>query len=197
MKNINEAFLVIDIQNDFCPGGALAVDAGDEVVKPVNALMDVFEPRRIFLSRDWHVAGNTDHMGPGKWPLHCIQNTPGAEFHNGLVVPKAAKIISKGTGKTNDGYSAFEGRDERGISLGDCLKEIGVRSVMVAGLATDYCVHATVESARKSGLEVEVVEDAIRAVNPETGEKAREEMIKWGAIFTDTKTILSRRRIKI
>jgi nicotinamidase/pyrazinamidase len=156
-----------------------------------------FEPKGVFLSRDWHTADNTDHMGPGKWPVHCIQNTPGAEFHDGLRIPKTAKIISKGTGRTNDGYSAFEGSDERGIQLGDCLKEIGVRGVVVAGLATDYCVRATVESARKSGLKVEVVEDAIRAVNPETGERAKKEMIEWGAIFTDTETILSRRRVKI
>lgn len=193
MSDTHEALLVIDVQKDFCRGGALAVSEGDMVVEPINALMQAYKPL-VFVSRDWHLMSNQAHMGPGKWPVHCVQNTVGAEFHEGLKVPSKSVIISKGYGLADDGYSAFEGVDETGKDLTALLQKLGIRKVVVAGLATDYCVKATVESARKLGLEVCVVGDAIKAVRQDTGLEAVETMKKLGASFVTSDTILARKR---
>lgn len=194
MKNSGEALLVIDVQKDFCRGGALAVPGGDDVVNPINQLVKMYDPNRVFVSRDWHVEENTMHMGPGKWPLHCIQNTAGAEFHGRLKIPDGAAIISKGQGFKDDGYSAFEGVDENGKPLELLLGKMKVRKVAVVGLATDYCVLATVKSARKIGLEVEVPLDAVRAVETKTGQEAIKEMKSIGVRLTTTHKILDRNR---
>lgn len=181
MTNIKKrALIVVDVQNDFCPGGALAVANGDEVVPPLNRLIDEFlkngEP--VYASRDWHPAA-TKHFTAfgGTWPVHCVQNTTGAEFHQGLRRDPRITVISKGLGDT-DCYSAFDETD-----LAAQLKKQGVQEVWVGGLATDYCVKNTVLDARKNGFEVKALENAMRAVdvNPGDGERAIQEMRDAGA----------------
>jgi nicotinamidase/pyrazinamidase len=180
MTNTRQALIVVDVQNDFCPGGTLAVSHGDEVVAPLNKLIDEFLERGdpVFKSRDWHQP-TTKHFKAygGTWPVHCVQNTTGAEFHPALRDDPRIKIISKGLGDT-DCYSAF---DE--TNLASQLYKEGVKEVVVGGLATDYCVKNTVLDAIHKGFRVKAVADAMRAVdlNPDDGEKAIEEMRAAGA----------------
>src|SRR5215213_4042556 len=149
------ALLVVDVQNDFCPGGALAVRGGDEVIAPLNTLMADFLARgdMVFKSRDWHPP-QTKHFETqgGSWPAHCVQNTPGAQFHPDLLDDPRVRVISKGLGD-EDCYSAFDGTD-----LSALLRENGVEEVWIGGLATDYCVKNTVLDARREGYSVRVVE---------------------------------------
>lgn len=174
------ALIIVDVQNDFCPGGSLPVDRGDEVVAPLNKLAEEFlrkgEP--VYKSRDWHPA-ETDHFAAygGTWPIHCVQETRGAEFHPLLVDDPRIKIISKDR-KDKDSFSAF---DETGLA--EDLRRQGVQELWIGGLATDYCVKNTVLDGLKSGFEVKVLEDAVRAVNvqPGDGERALDEMQAAGA----------------
>jgi nicotinamidase/pyrazinamidase len=174
------ALIVVDVQNDFCPGGALAVAQGDEVVAPLNKLIDEFLERGepVFKSRDWHQE-NTKHFTEygGAWPVHCVQNTKGAEFHPDLIDDKHIRVISKGLGDT-DCYSAF---DETDLALQ--LRRLGVEEVWVGGLATDYCVKSTVLDALKEGFRVKALTNAMRAVElkPGDGERAIAEMRNAGA----------------
>jgi nicotinamidase/pyrazinamidase len=176
-----KALIVVDVQNDFCPGGSLAVAHGDEVLAPLNKLMKEFLDRGepVFKTRDWHPA-KTKHFADygGTWPVHCVQNTAGAEFHAGLSDDLRVTIISKGIDETADGYSGFDGTD-----LAQILREQGVKEVWVGGLATDYCVKHTVLDALRQGFEVKALADAMRPVNvnPNDGEKAIEEMRNAGA----------------
>ena len=176
-----KALIVVDVQNDFCPGGALAVTNGDEVVAALNALAKAFLARGepVFKTRDWHPA-RTKHFAKygGTWPIHCVQGTPGAEFHADLIDDPRITIISKGTTEGADGYSGFDG-----TSLARLLREKGVAEVWVGGLATDYCVKHTVLDARREGFEVKALADAMRAVNlnPNDGRQAIEEMKAAGA----------------
>jgi len=174
------ALIVVDVQNDFCPGGSLAVAHGDEVVAPLNRLMEEFLERGepVFKSRDWH-PNQTKHFQAygGTWPVHCVQNTKGAEFHPDLLDDKHIRVISKGLGD-EDSYSAFDGTD-----LGLQLRRLGVEEVWVGGLATDYCVKNTVLDALKEGFRVKALEQAMRPVevNPGDGERAIAEMREAGA----------------
>jgi nicotinamidase/pyrazinamidase len=174
------ALIVVDVQNDFCPGGALAVANGDQVVAPLNGLMEEFLARDepVFKSRDWHPA-QTKHFAAqgGAWPVHCVQETRGAEFHPELLDDPRITIISKGT-NDEDSYSAFDGTD-----LAARLREQGVEEVWVGGLATDYCVKNTVLDALREGFKVKAVGEAMRAVELQTGdgERAIEEMRRAGA----------------
>ena len=180
MTNTKQALLVVDVQNDFCPGGALAVPDGDKVVPPLNKLIDEFLERGdpVYLSRDWHPP-TTKHFSAygGTWPVHCVQNTSGAEFHPALRRDPRIKVISKGLGD-KDSYSAF---DETNLS--ELLKQDDVEELVVGGLATDYCVKNTVLDAIKNGFHVKAVDDAMRPVelHPGDGEKALEEMRAAGA----------------
>src|SRR5579884_1548790 len=180
------ALLIVDVQKDFCPGGALPVAHGDQVVTVANAYIDRFlaAGRPVFLSRDWHPQ-HTRHFNTdgGPWPPHCVQGTPGAEFHPALNVPAGAGIISKGTSPDEDALSAFEGTLADGRRLDEALRSLGVRHLLVGGLATDYCVRATALDALRSGFEVSVLVDASRAVNlqPNDAERAMEEMLAAGA----------------
>ena len=180
MGNIRQALIVVDVQNDFCPGGALAVPHGDEVVAPLNQLIDEFLERGdpVYKSRDWHPP-TTKHFAAygGAWPVHCVQNTAGAEFHPALRDDPRIKIISKGLGDT-DCYSAFDETE-----LGSELEKAGVEEVVVGGLATDYCVKNTVIDALKRGFKVKAVAEAMRPVElqPGDGERAIEEMRAAGA----------------
>jgi len=171
-----KALIVVDVQNDFCPGGSLAVANGDEVLAPLNNLIKEFLDRGepVYKTRDWHPA-RTKHFAVygGTWPVHCVQGTRGAEFHPDLSDDPRITIISKGIDESADGYSGFDG-----TNLADLLRDEGVEEVWVGGLATDYCVKHTVLDAVKEGFEVKALADAMRAVNinPDDGAKAVEEM---------------------
>lgn len=185
MANPKQALLVVDVQNDFCPGGTLAVAHGDEVVKPLNQVIDEFLERGapVYKSRDWHPP-TTKHFADsgGTWPVHCVQNTKGAEFHPALRDDPRIKVISKGLGDT-DCYSAF---DETDLALQ--LHEQNVEEVVVGGLATDYCVKNTVLDALKHGFKVKALKNAMRAVDlqPGDGDRAIEEMRAAGAEIVST-----------
>jgi len=184
-----QALIVVDVQNDFCPGGTLAVAHGDEVVPPLNKLIDEFLERGdpVFKSRDWHPS-TTKHFQAygGTWPVHCVQNTPGSEFHPQLRDDPRIQIISKGLGDT-DCYSAFDETD-----LAKRLHEANVQEVLVGGLATDYCVKNTVISALNEGFQVKAVLDAMKPVDLNTGdgEKAIREMREAGAEIVPSEILL-------
>jgi nicotinamidase/pyrazinamidase len=155
--------IVVDVQRDFCPGGALPVKRGNEIIEPTNRLITLFEGRGlpIIFTRDWHPADHCSFKSRGgPWPPHCVKNTRGAEFHPSLRVPKDAIIISKGTRRDVEAYSGFQG-----TGLGERLKEMGVGQLYVTGLATDYCVKDTVLDGLSNGLTMNVVSDCVRGVN--------------------------------
>lgn len=156
--------LIVDVQNDFCPEGALAVKAGDEVVPVINGLMSRFP--LVIASKDWHPR-DTVHFD--HWPPHCIRGTRGAAFHPDLDVEGIDLVVLKGTADTDDGYSAFEATNEDLIYH---LRKNGVTQVFVAGLATDYCVRASALDALKAGFQVTVITDAVRAVDLKPGDGA-------------------------
>ena len=180
LSSKKRALIVVDVQNDFCPGGALAVAHGDEVVAPLNRLIEEFLERGepVFKSRDWHPE-KTKHFAAygGAWPVHCVQNTKGAEFHPALIDDMHIRVVSKGLGD-EDCYSAFDGTD-----LALQLRRLGVEEVWIGGLATDYCVKNTVLDALKEGFQVKALENAMRAVElkPGDGEAALAEMREAGA----------------
>jgi len=178
-----KALLIVDVQNDFCPGGSLAVPEGDKVVPFINQLMESFP--LVVASKDWHPK-DTVHFK--KWPPHCVQNTPGADFHPKLDASKIKKIFLKGTKNKDDGYSAFEATS---ADLGEFLKNESVEDLYVVGLATDYCVKATALDADKLGFETFVVEDAVAAVNvkPGDGEKALKAMAHAGITLINSDEI--------
>lgn len=176
-----DALLIVDVQNDFLPGGALAVPRGDEVIPVLNEYISIFQDHQlpIIATRDWHPANHcsfTEHGGI--WPAHCIAETNGAAFASGLELPKDALLISKATSFRSEAYSGFEQSH-----LADMLKEMKVCRLFVGGLATDYCVVNTVKDALQHGFEVYFLADASRAVNvnPGDGEIAEREMNLLGA----------------
>src|SRR6266403_4113448 len=181
-----QALIVVDVQNDFCPGGSLAVAHGDEVVAPLNKLIEEFLDRGelVFKTRDWHPA-QAKHFAiyGGVWPVHCVQNTPGAEFHAELSDDPRITVISKGIDENADGYSGFDG-----TNLAQTLRDQKVAEVWVGGLATDYCVKHTVLDALRQGFEVKALADAMRAVNvkPDDGALAIAEMRTAGAEIIGT-----------
>ena len=181
-----DALVVVDLQNDFCPDGALAVRDGNAIVPTVNRYVEQFHKASapVFLTRDWHppVTRHFQAYG-GVWPPHCVQGTSGAMFHPGLAVPPEAVVVSKGMDPDADAYSAFQAEDEAGRLLGQALAARRVRRIYVGGLATDYCVRATALDALREGFEVVVLADAIGAVDLEPGDGARaiDEMRDAGA----------------
>ena len=180
------ALVIVDVQNDFCPGGSLAVAEGDKVVAVLNRHIEKFHRAGlpIFATRDWHPA-NTRHFntGGGQWPPHCVQDTEGGRFHPALALPKSAVIVSKGVSADADSYSGFEATDAAGAGLAERLRGLGVERIFVGGLATDYCVKFTVLDGLKEGFKVTLLEDAVRGVNlrPDDSERAIEEMVRAGA----------------
>ena len=182
---------MVDVQNDFCSGGALAVPRGDGVVPPINRLTAAYASAGapIFASRDWHPAGSSHFADSGGvWPVHCVAGTNGAAFHPELALPPETAVVSKGTAPDTDGYSAFDGSVSTGESLEEALNLRTVEHLTVCGLATDYCVRASVLDACRQGLRVSVVSDAIAAVNLNAGDgpQAIQEMRAAGAEFVDT-----------
>jgi len=179
-----DALLVVDVQNDFCPGGALAVAEGDQVISPLNRLIKAAraEGRPIVASRDWHPPGHISFAERGgPWPPHCVQQSHGAAFHPDLELPEDAKVVSKGQSPEKDDYSAFQG-----TGLDSYLKARGVRRLWVGGLAQDVCVRATVLDALEEGFEVHLFRDATRPVNAEDPDAAMDEMLQAGAFVRDT-----------
>jgi len=170
------ALVLVDVQNDFCPGGALAVADGDMVVAPLTWAAERFAAadRPVFASRDWHPQ-QTSHFAAygGPWPVHCVQGTPGAAFHPALRLPAAARVLSKGDDPRRDDYSAATAHDEAGTTLVELLREKGVREVWVGGLATDYCVKATVLDLLAAGFAVTLLADAIAGVDLQPGDSDR------------------------
>jgi nicotinamidase/pyrazinamidase len=178
-----DALLIVDFQNDFTPGGALAVPDGDAIAAPLARLLDRFE--LVIATRDWHPPG---HGSFSVWPVHCVQGTPGAELHPALDRSSVDLVLDKGEDPESPGYSAFADTGLHGR-----LRERGVDRLIVAGLATDYCVRATVLDARAAGFDVVVVEDAIRGVDVEAGdsERAIAEMKAAGAVFATADEVAS------
>jgi nicotinamidase/pyrazinamidase len=176
--------IIVDVQIDFCPGGALPIDDGDVVVAVLNrwirAAGEAHVP--IVASRDWHPAHHLSFTeSGGQWPVHCVQETDGARIHPGLMLPPDTIIVTKGDRLDRDQYSAF---DETGLA--DELRKRGVRRVWVGGLAQDVCVRATVLDARRLGFETIVLADGTRPVTREGGERADEDMRRAGARFETT-----------
>jgi nicotinamidase/pyrazinamidase len=179
------ALIVVDVQNDFCPGGSLAVPRGDEVVPVINKLAEKFkeEGSPIYASRDRHPARTRHFKGfGGAWPPHCIKGSKGAEFHPKLSLPRGTIIISKGMDPEKDSYSAFHGESKNGKDLLSLLKKDNIKEVWVCGLATDYCVKSTALDARNHGFDVALVLDGVRSVDvsPGDGERAVLEMLSKG-----------------
>lgn len=166
-----DALLVVDLQRDFLPGGSLAVAGGDRVVPVLQACARRFAAAGlpVFATRDWHPANHCSFTAQGgPWPSHCVAGTLGAGFPDAFVAPAGTVVVSKGTQPGRDAYSGLEGTD-----LAARLRAAGVRRVFVGGLATDYCVQATVLDARAAGFDVVVLEDAIAAVELAPGDGAR------------------------
>jgi nicotinamidase/pyrazinamidase len=181
-----DALLLVDPQNDFCPGGSLAVPEGDQVMPVLNAWAAAAETAgaNVFVSRDWHPPRTTHFKDfGGAWPPHCVAGTRGAEFHPDLQLPRTAIVVSKGMGETDDAYSAFQARDDNGTPLAELLRKENVEHLYVMGLATDYCVKASAIGGVDAGLRVSVVKEGLRAVNlePDDGDKAEAEMRSRGA----------------
>lgn len=178
-----DALIIVDAQNDFFPGGALEVPAGDEIVPVLNRLIDkaVAGGSMIVASRDWHPRGHVSFEAQGgQWPPHCVAGTKGAEFHPDLRLPENVVVITKGDRPDSDQYSAF---DRTGLA--ELLRRAGVERLWVGGLAEDVCVFHTVKDARKEGFEVHLIADATRPVNvrEKDGLRAEEEMRAAGAII--------------
>jgi nicotinamidase/pyrazinamidase len=170
------ALLVVDVQNDFCTGGALAVPGSERVIDALNRHLDkaAASEMTIYASRDWHPSV-TSHFKAygGTWPTHCVQDTEGAGFHKDLHLPSTAIVVTKGENPDSPGYSAFEGRTAGGKPLLEDLRQRGIDHLYVAGLATDYCVRHSVLDALSARLEVTLLEDAVSGVDARPGDSAR------------------------
>ena len=179
-----DALIVVDVQRDFCPGGALPIERGDEIVPILNrwiaAAADSHVP--IYLSRDWHPAGHLSFVASGgRWPIHCLQDSDGARFHPDLTVPASAVKVTKGVRFDQDQYSAF---DQTGLAKE--LRAKGIRRVWIGGLAQDVCVRATVLEAVREGFDTIVIADATRPVTSAGGREADDDMRHAGARFETT-----------
>jgi len=220
MNNIETAYditktllLIIDVQNDFCPGGMLAVQDGDEVIAPLNRLAAAFASAggRVAFTQDWHPAGHVsfasshDGKNPGDiinldnvqgqvlWPDHCVQGTKGAAFHDKLDTDPACLIIRKGFRKGLDSYSAFFENDRcTATGLEGGIKQMNIQTVIMGGLATDYCVFYSAMDCRRLGFKTIIVSDAVRGVDYPAGstEKAIARMREEGIIFSDSARLL-------
>lgn len=185
----SDALLIVDVQNDFLPGGALGVPDGDRVLLPINHAIAIFLARAlpIFASRDWHPAHHCSFREQGgPWPPHCVADSPGAAFSSALNLPATATLLYKATRVDEEAYSVFGGTGFEGM-----LRRAGVRRIIVGGLATDYCVLATTRDACLLGFGVVVLTDAVCAVDvqPGDGGRALAEMRRLGAQFAESKDL--------
>jgi nicotinamidase/pyrazinamidase len=186
MTHETAALIIVDVQKDFCPGGALPAPGGDQIIPALNRHLAEARDREmpVYASRDWHPAV-TSHFKQygGEWPPHCVQGTAGAQFHSDLKLPPDAVVISKGNDPARPGYSAFDGHTASGKTLAHDLRDRNVTSLYVSGIATDYCVKATTLDALRAGFDVSVLRDAITGidVNPGDTDRALDEMSREGA----------------
>ena len=176
-----DVLLVVDVQHDFLEGGALGIAHGSCVIAPLDRALDAFQARGlpVIATRDWHPPGHCSFRERGgPWPVHCVQGTPGADFHPALRLPRGTRVVSKGTDPAREAYSGFEGTDLAGM-----LHRLGCRRIWIGGLATDYCVRATGRDALAAGFAVLVIEDGVCAVDvaPGDGERALAELVAGGA----------------
>ncbi len=176
-----DALIVVDVQNDFCSGGALPVPEGENVVAPINRIMGKFD--YVAFSQDWHPETHLSfsfapEYRDGSWPEHCVQDTPGAEFRGDLRVPLDSIFVKKGTEPGREAYSAFDG-----TGLAETLRSRQVKRVFITGLALDYCVKATALDALREGFQVCVVEDAVKSVTQAGKTAALEELRQAGVLF--------------
>lgn len=200
-NSANHALLVIDVQNDFCPGGSLAVDGGNDIVSGINALMADFSA--VVLTQDWHPADHSsfadNHAGKAPfemidmpygpqvlWPVHCVQGTPGAAFHQDLDTNRADMIIRKGFRAAIDSYSAFfENDHETPTGLDGYLKTRGIDTLTLVGLATDYCVNYSAVDAAKLGYSVTVRQDLCRAIDLDGSLQAAQDLMRNHGVDLD------------
>ena len=206
----DEVLLVVDVQNDFCPTGALGVPGGDEIVEPINRLIPRF--RHVILTQDWHPPGHLSFASshPGRepfetievsyglqtlWPDHCVQGTHGSEFHPDLLTTTAELVVRKGLRPEIDSYSAFFENDHRTpTGLSSYLREQGFDRLLLAGLATDFCVYYSAMDAIAEGFQVVVIEDVCRGIDLEGSlAVARSAMAEAGVEFTDSEAVLAAR----
>ncbi len=183
-----DALILVDIQKDFLPGGALPVPDGDKVIEPANRYIEIFQKAGapIFATRDWHPENHISFKeNGGLWPRHCVQNTEGAQFADGLKLPPEVFIINKGDRPEFDAYSGFQG-----TLLEDLLRERGVKRIFVGGLATDYCVLNTVLGGLNLGFQVFWLEDASKGISPEGEQRAKEKMLTEGAAAVQIKDFI-------
>jgi len=188
MLNKTDALLIVDVQGDFLPGGALAVPDGDAVVPSLAALASRFaaEGLPVVASRDWHPADHCSFVEQGgPWPPHCIADSAGATLDPGLDLPADVKIIDKAVTADKDAYSAFEG-----TYLAGWLRERGVERLFVGGLATEYCVLNTAADGLRNGFGVVLIEDAIRAIDDADGQRAIDSLLGQGAKICNSDAIL-------
>ncbi len=180
-----KALLIVDLQRDFCPKGALPAPDGDRIVPVINRLMDKFD--YVLASKDWHPA-NTIHFET--WPVHCVRDTPGAEFHPDLNINKLDIVLLKGTDNKDDGYSAFEATNE---NLAAYLRQKKVSELYIAGLVTEYCVKQTVLDGLKNGFKTFLIEDAVQGIGKNKNDvpMAIAEMQKAGASLVNAYTIMN------
>ena len=183
---LKKALLVVDLQNDFCPEGALAVPQGDKIIPVINRYLKLFSRAGlpILATRDWHPEKTKHFRGfGGIWPVHCVEGTKGAEFHPGIKLPADAILLYKGMDPREDSYSAFQAKDAAGKRLPQILKALKIREIYIGGLATDYCVKFTTRDAVKKGFKVKILIDAIKGVNlkKDDSEKAIRGMLAIGA----------------
>jgi nicotinamidase/pyrazinamidase len=186
---MSTALVVVDVQRDFCPGGALAAEGGERILPALNRHLAeaLAGGLTIYATRDWHPE-TTSHFQAygGEWPPHCVQGTAGAEFHPGLNLPAGAVVVSKGMDPDHPGYSAFDGQTPSGNAFADDLRARGIDRLLVAGIATDYCVRQTVLDARHAGFAVSVLLDAVTGIDAHPGDvtRALEVMAAAGATLT-------------
>lgn len=186
----NQSVLLVgDIQVDFCPGGALGVPGGDQIIPIINRAIAFFHARQfpIIAIRDWHPSNHCSFTAQGgPWPSHCVQGSRGAQFHPDLLLPPGTVVVSKATDPKREAYSAFEG-----TTLEDRLRELAAERLYITGLATDYCVRQTVLDARRLGYQAVVLEDAVRGIDATPGDSARaiEEMRAAGALIAKSASI--------
>lgn len=188
----DDALIVVDVQHDFLPGGALAVAAGERIFPPIDALAPRF--RRVYATRDWHPPDHSSYAANGgPWPVHCVAGTRGAAFDARLDLRKIDAVIDKGVDRATDGYSGFAA-----TSLASDLRVHGVRRVFVCGLATDYCVKATALDAHAAGFATVVIADASAAVNVRPGDEAAalEELRTAGIAVVQSKDISGTARVR-
>jgi len=189
----DDALIVVDVQHDFLPGGALAVATGDRIFAPINALAPRF--RRVYATRDWHPADHSSYaQAGGPWPVHCVAGTHGAAFDPRLNMENVDVVVDKGTARETDGYSGFAA-----TNLADDLRANGVKRVFVCGLATDYCVKATALDAHAAGFATVVIADAAAPVNitPDDEQRALDDVRANGVSVVESSEILGDARLRV